>query len=51
MNEFRLSIYFKAQLGISIGYDYQLFINIPFIEIRFSFSKEARGYSMFGYYK
>lgn len=47
MGEYRLSIYFKWQFGFSIGYDYQLFLTIPFFTFRISTRSYAKGFGMF----
>jgi len=49
MGEYRFSIYAKKQLGFMLAIDYsQLVISVPFIDIRLSFSKNAKGTNLFG---
>lgn len=51
MGENRFSVYYVLQLGLAIKKDYnQLVINLPFLEIRISFSKDAKGVEIFNYY-
>jgi hypothetical protein len=50
MGENRFSVYAKWQLGLSIGFDGQIFLILPFLEVRFSISKEAKGMEIFGKY-
>jgi len=48
MGEYRFSIYFKPQIGFMIQKDYgQLVVSIPFIDMRLSFSKNAKGANFF----
>lgn len=48
MGEFRLSIYAKWQLGLSISYDGQIVLRLPFIDIRLAVSKHAKDVFIFG---
>jgi len=43
MGEYRLSIYRKWQITLGICYDGQIVIQLPFVVIRISISKNAYG--------
>lgn len=47
MGEYRFSIYLKWQIGFAIGYDYQIFLQIPFFTFRLSTRKNAYGFGIF----
>lgn len=50
MGEYRLSIYGKWQLGLSIGFEYgQVLIRIPFMDIHLALRKDAYGFCLFGW--
>jgi hypothetical protein len=49
MGEYRLSIYAKWQLGLSISYDGQIVISLPFIDVRLATSSHAKGFLIFGF--
>lgn len=48
MGEYKLSIYARWQLGLSISYDGQIVIGLPFMNIHIATNKEASGYLIFG---
>jgi hypothetical protein len=49
MGEYRLSIYWKTQIGLNLSYEYgQIVIRIPFIDINIGISKYAKGVLIFG---
>jgi len=48
MGEYRLSIYARWQLGLSISFDGQIVIGLPFMNIHIAVSKEAQGFLIFG---
>lgn len=51
MQELRLSSYFFWQFGFCIAYRYgQINIDLPFVTLHISLSKDARGYEIFGNY-
>lgn len=50
MGEYRFSVYAKWQLGLSISFDGQIVLCLPFIDIRLSISKHAKGVEIFGKY-
>jgi hypothetical protein len=50
MGEYRFSIYARTQLGLSILFDGQIVLNLPFMEVRFSISKYSKGVEIFGKY-
>jgi hypothetical protein len=50
MQEYRLSVYFKIQLGFSICFDGQYVLSLPFVDIRLSLKKQAKGFYFFGFY-
>jgi hypothetical protein len=43
-------MYAKWQLGFSILFDGQIVLGLPFVDIRFSISKHAKGVEIFGWY-
>mgnify|MGYP003614416143 CR=1 FL=1 len=48
MGEYRLSIYAKWQLGLSIGFQYgKIAIRLPFLDIYVSIRSYARGFGFF----
>ena len=48
MGEYRLSIYAKWQLGLSIGFQYgKIEIRLPFLDIYVSIRSYARGFGFF----
>lgn len=49
MGEYRFSVYTKWQLGLSIVFDGQIVLNIPFLEIRIAVSKYAKGFNILGF--
>ena len=50
MGEYKFSVYAKWQLGLSIEYNGQIIIGLPFMDIHFSLSKYAKGIEIFGKY-
>jgi hypothetical protein len=50
MGEYRFSVYAKWQLGLSIAFDGQIVIGLPFMDVRFAISKHAKGVEIFGWY-
>jgi hypothetical protein len=50
MGEYRFSISVKWQLGLSLSFDGQIVLGLPFIDIRYAVSKEARGFYILGWY-
>jgi hypothetical protein len=48
MGEYRFSVYAKCQLGLSIAFDEQIIITLPFVDVRFAVSKYASGVYIFG---
>ena len=50
MGEYRFSVYAKWQLGFSIAYDRQIILALPFMDVHFSISKDAKGVEIFGWY-
>jgi len=48
MGEYRFSIYAKWQLGLSISFDGQIVIGLPFLNIHFATSKYASGVYILG---
>jgi hypothetical protein len=51
MGEYRFSVYAKWQLGLSISFDGQIVIGLPFVDIRFAVSKIANGYNILDIWK
>lgn len=49
MGQYRISFYFKYQIGFLISYDEtsMISINIPFVEINIATSKDAYGFRFF----
>jgi hypothetical protein len=47
MGEYRFSIYAKWQIGLSIYFDGQIVLGLPFMDVRFSISKYAVGIKIF----
>ena len=47
MGEFKFEIYLVWQIGLSLGYDGQIVIRLPLLEVRFSVSKRAKGINIF----
>jgi hypothetical protein len=47
MGEYRFSVYGKWQIGFSIKFDGQIVLSIPFVDIRLSISKQAKGIEIF----
>jgi hypothetical protein len=50
MGEYRFSVYAKWQLGLSISFDGQIVLGLPFMDVRFAISKHAKGVEIFGWY-
>jgi hypothetical protein len=50
MGEYRFSVYAKWQLGLSISFDGQVVLGLPFMDIRLAISKNAKGVEIFGLY-
>ena len=50
MKENRFSVYAKWQIGLSISFDGQIVIGLPFLNLHFAISKEAKGIEIFGKY-
>ena len=50
MGEYRFSVYFKLQFGLSISFDGQIVLGLPFMDVRFAISKHAKGAEIFGWY-
>lgn len=50
MGEYRFSVYAKWQLGLSISFDGQIVLRLPFMDVRFAISKQAKGVEIFGWY-
>lgn len=50
MGEYRFSVYAKWQLGLSISFDGQIVLRLPFIDIRIATSKHAKGIYIFGWF-
>ena len=48
MGEYRFSVYAKWQLGLSISFDGQIVLGLPFFNIHFSTSKYASGVYILG---
>lgn len=48
MGEYRFSVYAKWQLGLSILFDGQIVLVLPFMDVRFAISKHAKGIGFFG---
>lgn len=48
MGEYRFSVYTKWQLGVSISFDGQIVLGLPFMDVRFAISKYAKGVEIFG---
>lgn len=48
MGEYRFSVYAKWQLGVSVAFDGQIILGLPFMNIHFAISKHARGVEIFG---
>ena len=48
MGEYRFSVYFNWQLGLSISYEYtQIVLRAPFLDIHIATSKYAYGFRIF----
>jgi hypothetical protein len=50
MGEYKFSVYLKWQLGLSIKFDGQIVVGLPFMDVRFSISKHSKGVEIFGLY-
>lgn len=50
MGEYRFSVYAKWQLGLSISFDGQIVLRLPFMDVRLAISKHAKGVEIFGWY-
>lgn len=46
MGEYRFSVYAKWQLGISLQYNGQLVLSLPFMDIHLAIRKNAYGYNL-----
>lgn len=47
--EYRFSVYFKRQIGLSISFEYgQILLRIPFLNFHFAVRKDADGILIFG---
>lgn len=51
MGEYRFSVYAKWQLGLSISFDGQIVLSLPFLDIRLAVSKIASGYNILNIWK
>jgi hypothetical protein len=51
MGEYRFSVYAKWQIGLSISFDGQIVLRVPFLDIRLSVSKDAKGFEVLGWSK
>lgn len=49
MGEYRFSVYARWQLGLSIKFDGQILLSLPFIDVRFAISKYAKGIKIFNF--
>ena len=50
MGEYRFSVYFKWQFGLTIGYKYgQILLSVPFLDLHFAIRKEAYGERIFNW--
>lgn len=47
MGEYRFSVYSKWQIGLSISFNGQIVIGLPFVDIHIAIRREARGYNFF----
>jgi len=50
MGEYRFSVYFKWQFGLTIGYEYgQILLRVPFLDLHFAIRKGAYGIRLFNW--